>query len=99
MATNLFSPAAVKLFDMAQRVGINSAVMISRRRRNFSEIPAKDSGAVGWSQEIARGKALRRAPSREASEQVRRTTNNNEIANGGRLGCITDSRYGCLRYH
>jgi len=29
------------------------ALMISRRRRNFSEIPAKDSGAVGWSQEIA----------------------------------------------
>jgi len=35
------------------RIAINSALMISRRRRNFSEIPAKDSGAVGWSQEIA----------------------------------------------
>jgi RNA polymerase sigma factor (sigma-70 family) len=35
------------------RIAINSALMISRRRRNFSEILAKDSGAVGWSQEIA----------------------------------------------
>ena len=35
------------------RIAINSVIMISRRRRNFSEIPAKDSGAVGWSQEIA----------------------------------------------
>jgi len=37
----------------SSRIAINSALMISRRRRNFSEIPAKDSGAVGWSQEIA----------------------------------------------
>src|SRR5260370_29211300 len=38
------------------RIAINSAIMILRRRRNCTEIPVEDSldsGAVGWSQEIA----------------------------------------------
>jgi hypothetical protein len=63
MATNLFSPAAVKLFDMAHESRHQFCRHDFAEKRNFSEIPAKDSRAVGWSQEIARGKALRRAPS------------------------------------